>query len=483
MDLSFALFCTAAAVFALGGFFIARRSRNDFETHFSVRNSVPAGFAFSTVLASAMGAWILFSPPSSAIFSGLGTVVGYAVGSMLPLLLFVPLGDRLKTLMPAGYSLTGYVGRRYGRSMHALVLALSVAYPLVFLCAEVTAVAKLMEMLAGVDYWITAFVILATASAYTWAAGLKASIYTDVLQLGLFLPVLAATVYAFFLFVPDTGAIVERLRTDHPHLIDAFGFAGITGGITLVLAVLSAEIFNQANWQRVYASKDRKSMVTAFMGSGFAMFCVILLMGLVGLAAWVSVPVDDPEMALFAVIADRLPASLLVAVALMTLALVLSSADSLLNAIASLIAVDGCDFAGVRNERVRFRSSRIALISTVLIAWLVASQGFGVFYMFLVVDLFCCTFAYPVFAGLFDSRLDGKVCVKAVVCGVLCGLPLFPFPDFSGNLLNSLGVPSPDWLQSAGLFWSFLAALSAPVTVCLLFGRGKSSRFDFSTLR
>ena len=39
----------------------------------------------SSLVASALGTWILFGPPSAATWGGIGAVIGYALGTAFPL--------------------------------------------------------------------------------------------------------------------------------------------------------------------------------------------------------------------------------------------------------------------------------------------------------------------------------------------------------------------------------------------------------------
>ena len=50
-------------------------------------------FSLSTSLvASALGAWILFGPASAATWGGIGAVIGYALGTAFPMIFLIYLG-------------------------------------------------------------------------------------------------------------------------------------------------------------------------------------------------------------------------------------------------------------------------------------------------------------------------------------------------------------------------------------------------------
>ena len=52
-------------------------------------------FPLSTSLvASALGAWILFGPASAATWGGIGAVVGYALGTAFPMIFLIYLGKK-----------------------------------------------------------------------------------------------------------------------------------------------------------------------------------------------------------------------------------------------------------------------------------------------------------------------------------------------------------------------------------------------------
>ena len=57
----------------------------------------------------------------------------------------------------------------------------------IFLCAEVTAIAMLINYISGTNLWITALITLVATLVYTLYGGLRASIFTDTIQMGVIL--------------------------------------------------------------------------------------------------------------------------------------------------------------------------------------------------------------------------------------------------------------------------------------------------------
>lgn len=103
-------------VFTGLGLWYSRGRVETIDDFLTARNTASSGMVTATLIASSMGGWILFSPAEAgAAFGGLSAVLGYAIGSALPLIVYTRVGPRVRRLLPRGHSLTEYVFDRYGR--------------------------------------------------------------------------------------------------------------------------------------------------------------------------------------------------------------------------------------------------------------------------------------------------------------------------------------------------------------------------------
>ena len=114
-------------------------------------------FSLTTSLtASALGAWILFGPVSAATWGGIGAIIGYSLGTAFPMFILIFLGKKIREEFPRGSSLIEFMRKKFRKSLFKLILLMTVFYMFIFLCAEVTAVAVLINYISGTEFWITA---------------------------------------------------------------------------------------------------------------------------------------------------------------------------------------------------------------------------------------------------------------------------------------------------------------------------------------
>ena len=219
-------------VFALFGVLYSRHRQESLEEYIVARHSQHSTATVISLLATSLGAWILFSPAQAATWGGLGAVIGYAIGSMSPRLAMIPLGNRMRELIPEGHTLTEYIIHRYGQPMYALALIIMMFYLFISLTAEITAMSKLIALIAPIPLGITAAIVLSCTLLYTSYGGLRATIFTDKVQMLVILPLLFLLTAFVWIAVDGIHPTVERLQATAPQLLDLSNAIGIKAGLT-----------------------------------------------------------------------------------------------------------------------------------------------------------------------------------------------------------------------------------------------------------
>ena len=165
-------------IFTLLGLIYSNKHKS-LDNYLTANRSVGFFSLTTSLVASALGAWILFGPASAATWGGIGAVIGYSLGTAFPMLFLIFLGKKIRNEFPKGSTLIEFLRTRFKKSLFKLILLMSIFYMFIFLCAEVTAVAMLINYISGTALWITALIILVGTLTYTLYGGLRASIITD----------------------------------------------------------------------------------------------------------------------------------------------------------------------------------------------------------------------------------------------------------------------------------------------------------------
>ena len=433
----------------------------------------------ASLAASCFGVWILIGPAEAATWGGLGAVIGYALGQALPFLAFITIGKRMRKIMPEGNSLTQFVFIRFGTAMFKLVLLLSVFYLFVYWCAEVTAIAKITNLISGFPLWQTSLLIIVSTLIYTLYGGLRASIFTDKIQFVIIFFFLIIAINQ--VFVADNNSFTaELIKEKAATLVSGKYFYGYTAGLTFFIAVFATNLFDQGVWQRVYAAKSDKDLAIGFASAFFVILPFLLILGFFGILAVTLGNVKDPSTVFFSLLLNPMTgynSILTISILVLALSLVISSIDTLINAISSLIIINGGKFLNLSSKGLKSLSCYLLIILS-LIVFLIASKGYSVLFMFLFADLLCCAAVFPVFYGMFNKNISKKLGFYSVLSGLISGLLLFPDQTFSKSILVGNFLPAiyfPSWISTALLFWSFILATFVPMIIVFIYNKKKEA--------
>ena len=425
-------------------------------------------FSLTTSLtASALGAWILFGPASAATWGGIGAIIGYSLGTAFPMFFLIYLGRKIRKEFPKGSSLVEFMRKKFGKSLFKLILLMTIFYMFIFLCAEVTAVAVLINYISGTELWKTALIVLISTLIYTLHGGLRASIFTDNIQM---VVILILLLISFIYINSYTGSefSFEFIKEKNPHLLSSSYMPSYTAGLTFFIAVAATNLFHQGNWQRVYAAKDFETLKRSLIISFFIIIPIVFYMGFTGLVAFSIDPTSRPDLGFFTLLLKEQTELLSLFVIVLGLALTISTVDTLVNAISSLIVVDGKSTFNLSKKTNYLNFSKYIILFLSFISFIIASKGYDILYLFLLADLFCCAFVLTIFYSFYNKKINEKTAYISIIIGLIGGFLMFPTPDFSKSLLVGIlfskELFAPIVSQSL-LFLSFVIATFLPLIV------------------
>ena len=415
----------------------------------------------TSLVASALGTWILFGPASAATWGGIGAVIGYSLGTAFPLFILIYLGKKFRNLFPKGKTLIEVVRLKFGKKLFKLILFLTIFYMFIFLIAELTAVSILVNYISGTPLWITALIVILSSLTYTLYGGLRASIFTDNIQ---FFVILVLLLFSFFYLINANDFSFNFIKENKSILLSPNYLPNFTAGLTFFIAVAATNLFHQGNWQRVYAAKNynvlKKSLIISFL----TIIPIVFFMGFSGLVAVSANNNVIPDLAFFSLILKEQSLAISVIIIILAISLTISSLDTLINAISSLVIVDGKKILNIKNDYLKLSNQFIIFLS--LVAFIIASKGLSILYLFLLADLLCCSAVLTIFYGFYDKKINEKNAYVSIIFGLVLGLLLFPSPDFSKSILVGILLPIssfPEFLTQSLLFSSFFVATFLPI--------------------
>ena len=425
-------------------------------------------FSLTTSLtASALGAWILFGPASAATWGGIGAVIGYSLGTAFPLFFLIYLGKKIRNEFPKGSSLIEFMRRKFGKSLFKLILLMTIFYMFIFLCAEVTAISVLINYISGTEFWITALVVLSSTLIYTLYGGLKASIFTDNIQM---IVIGVLLIISFIYITSFTGSkfSFDFVIKKNPQLLSSDYIPNYTAGLTFFIAVAATNLFHQGNWQRVYAAKNYQTLKKSLIISFLIIIPIVFFMGFSGMVAFSIDPSTRPDLGFFSLLLKEQTIFLSLFIIILGMALTISTVDTLINAISSLLILDGKAVFNLSKKTNYLNFSKYIILFLSFISFIIASKGFDILYLFLLADLFCCAFVLTVFLSFYDKSINENLAYISILIGLIGGFLLFPSPDFSKSLLVGVFIPIdlfPSFVTQSLLFLSFIVATFLPLLI------------------
>ncbi|HWN31449.1 MAG TPA: sodium:solute symporter [Pseudonocardia sp.] len=270
-----------------------QRSATDY---FTGERSLPWWAVMFSIVATETSTLTVISVPGVAYvgsFSYVELAVGYLIGRILVAFVLLPLYFR------GGFvSAYQYLGLRFGRHVQALA---SVTFLVTRLLAEgvrlfagaIPIKLLLAEFGVHVNYFVIVLAITAVTVAYTYVGGIKAVVWTDFLQMSLY--VLGALVCIAVLLgqvgLVGLGTAFEAgkltvFNFDAPILTSPYAFVtAIVGGALLTMASHGSD---QLIAQRVLSCRSLSDGRKAMIGSAVAVGVQFALFSLVGALLWVA---------------------------------------------------------------------------------------------------------------------------------------------------------------------------------------------------
>ena len=285
--------------------------------------------------------------------------LGYLVGRIAVSAIFLPAYYRGE--LSTAYAL---LEDRFGLGARRATSAIFMVTRLLADSVRLFATAIPLALITGWPYPASIAVIGVLTVTYTYFGGIKAVVWVDVVQMGLYLLGAVVAIVALQLALPDgwSGVFSSAGAAGKMQVVDFTWnltttytiWAGVIGGAVFTMASHGTD---QLIVQRLLTCTDQRAAQKALVGSGIAVIFQFLLFLMVGLGLWAFYggrEFDSTDEIFATFILQELPPGLTGLLIAGVFAAAMSSLSSSINALASATAYDfWAPMVGARDDEVR----------------------------------------------------------------------------------------------------------------------------------
>ena len=463
------------------GLYIGRRQRSA-NDYFIAERSIPWWAVMFSVVASETSALTFISIPGLAYIGNLGflqVVAGYILGRIVAANVLLPryYQGQLVTAYALLEKRFGLATRRFTSIVFMVTRGMADS---VRVFATAIPIALILGSSVPQRYAMPGAILLLgiLTIIYTYKGGMKAVVWTELLQASVYLLGGLSAIVLLGKLVPggwggifDVASATNKLRVidtytgfDRPHTL----FAGLLGGAFLSMASHGAD---QLIVQRLLASRSLKDAQRALVGSGlvvFVQFTLFLMVG-IGLFAFYQGKTFATSDAIFPTfILEQMPSGLIGLIIAAILAATMSTHSGAINSLAAATTHDiylplskrkADDAATLRFGKLSALGWGVVLTAGAL---LYKQQGTPV----VVIALSIASFTYgALLGGFFLGWLWRRAIQRDAIIGMSIGIIIMSVVVFAKQLIPVFPAFTATLTTLSKIAWPWYVLIGTTVTV------------------
>jgi SSS family transporter len=330
-----------------------RRGQHNLRDYFLGGRSAPWWALACSIVATETSTLTIISTPGIAYSGNLGflqLVIGYMVARVILCVVLIP-----QYFQGEFYTAYQLLEKRFGKRMRSAAAVVFMGTRALAEGIRISAIGKVVSIAFGTGDRVSIGIIALLTLFYTFEGGMRAVIWTDVIQFGMYL---TGSVAAFFLLlhkIPGGWAGVSHVAAAAGGKLSIFDFtfsltrsytfwSGLFGGTFLTMASHGTD---QTMVQRLLAARNERDSKKALLASGVIVFVQFALFLVIGVMLFVyaqhvalAPPGGDPDRIFPEFIVRDMPVGLAGLVLASIFAIAMSNASGSLNSLASSSMMD-----------------------------------------------------------------------------------------------------------------------------------------------
>ncbi len=449
----------AIAVYSVT-FLFTKRSRTKDE-FLVAKRELSWKLAAPSITASWIWAPALFVAAQQAYIRGWVGLFYFSLMNIATLAIFGVFMHWLRDKQPFGFTLSGYIRDRFGQRTQNLYLLELIVLAAASFAVQLLAGAGVVTLIAGIPFWQVTVAMAVIALGYSAFSGIRASVITDWMQFAL----IGVGVLVFVPWViyqaGGLSVVGDGIRGRSGTFDSLFAGDGLEVlwlfGIATWVGHFSGTFADQSFYQRGFSIKQ-PDVFKAFMWAAAIFALVPILFGQLGfVAAGLGMEIENTSFVNVGVVGSLLPVWTLVPFLFILFSGLVSTLDSNLASISSLVGHDGfnrfgkttfnggdsvLDHPSEDTEQASIlRWSRVAMVVLAVGAVAIANiPGIRIVYLFLFFGALRSAVVIPTIYAIWrrDRYVSERGMFYGIAVALFAFLPLFAWGNFQGIVWASL---------------------------------------------
>lgn len=484
--LGYVILFTFAVVFIGISFIVSKKFPVEGVDDFIVAGrSIPFGLIAASVMVSWVWTTTIMGASEAGTWFGVSGGINYSIGAIIPFFIFIPLVVALRRKMPKCTTFTEFVRERYGPKVSAVFLVFGIGIVLYVFTEQGVGIGIAFNTIFGIPYALGGTIPLAIVTLYIAKAGLRGSIFNDLIQFFVISIIMLVTVPVILNYIGihnlhqglvDVATNPSNVNYN-PDALNMGSSAGLRYGMVAAVVAMGQVLFDQGYYSKAIATASTKSLMRAYLiGTVFAWAPVPILSGNVFGCSIISLGIG--EGAGISVLSEAAPYMMTMVYGtglgsiffiLMVFMAGLTTGGNCLVGAQALFSVDfykRIKKDATEDEQLKFGKRITLVLGAIVIVAVILLEGVSL----LKLDIFSgILFAAPTsafIAGMMSKRTSPAVAVSSIFIGLGSGV-------LAWLLIEN---------QDINWFVGNMLALFLPAVIVIIGSAFSKYRFDFTKL-